>query len=64
MKNKNKIIVHEQGLEDTNLSEEEIEALKDKIILIECKCPCHQPGVAMMHFTPCCENGYVRKVNY
>ncbi len=26
---------------------------------IKCTCPCHNAGVAMMHFVPCCDNGFI-----
>lgn len=27
-----------------------------------CYCACHDPGVSMMHFAPCCYNGYAEAI--
>lgn len=27
---------------------------------VKCNCECHEPGKIIMHFSPCCNNGYVR----
>lgn len=30
-----------------------------KTILVPCTCPCHNPGVNMMHIAACCRNGFI-----
>lgn len=27
---------------------------------VRCNCDCHNPGVAMMHFVPCCEKEWIQ----
>lgn len=31
---------------------------------VKCTCPCHDPNETMIHFMPCCDNGYVEEYKY
>lgn len=36
----------------------------DAVRKVKCKCPCHDQNVTMMHFLPCCDNGYIEEYRY
>lgn len=36
----------------------------DAVIKVKCTCLCHAKNVTMMHFMPCCDNGYINVYRY
>lgn len=36
----------------------------DAVRKVKCTCPCHDQNVTMMHFMPCCDNGYIEEYCY
>ena len=36
----------------------------DAVRKVKCTCECHNPNATIMHFMPCCDNGYIEQYRY
>ena len=36
----------------------------DAVRKVKYTCDCHNPNMTVMHFMPCCDNGYIEKYRY
>lgn len=36
----------------------------DAVRMVKCQCQCHDPNETIIHFMPCCNDGYIEEYRY